>query len=161
MKKIIALILTVTILMAVGCSKSTNETNQPKDTTKSENPAVSGEVTEIEFWTFQDLHVKHYELMAEKWNAANPDKQIKLIPTVYPFEDMHSKLLMALQSGKGAPDLVDIEAGKFTHNKKVHHTHEGSVGNLCNDKIVDMMNEVVNNFEFERVENAEKELLNI
>ena len=56
---------------------------------------------------------------------------------------------------------LDIEAGKFTHNKKVHHTHEGSVGNLCNDKIVDMMNEVVNNFEFERVENAEKELLNI
>ena len=56
---------------------------------------------------------------------------------------------------------LDIEAGKFTHDKKVHHTHEGSVGNLCNDKIVDMMNEVVNNFEFERVENAEKELLNI
>ena len=56
---------------------------------------------------------------------------------------------------------LDIEAGKFTHNKKVHHTHECSVGNLCNDKIVDMMNEVVNNFEFERVENAEKELLNI
>ncbi len=109
MKKIIALLLTVTILTAMGCSKSANETNNPKDTTKS------GEVTEIEFWTFQDLHVKHYETMAEKWNASNPDKQIKLISTVYPFEDMHSKLLMALQSGKGAPDLVDIEAGKYAN----------------------------------------------
>ncbi len=115
MKKIIALLLTVTILMTVGCSKSTNETDKPKDTTQSGTPTVSGEVTEIEFWTFQDLHVKHYEKMAEKWNAANPDKQIKLVPTVYPFEDMHSKLLMALQSGKGAPDLVDIEAGKYAN----------------------------------------------
>ncbi len=122
MKKIIALILMVTILFAMGCGKSANETNKPKDTNKAETPKASGETpaangkaTDIEFWTFQDLHVKYYETMAEKWNAANPDKQINLIPTVYPFEDMHSKLLMALQSGKGAPDLVDIEAGKYAN----------------------------------------------
>lgn len=53
--------------------------------------------------------------MAEKWNAAHPDKQINLIPTVYPFDDMHSKLLMALQSGTGAPDMVDIEVGKYAN----------------------------------------------
>ena len=55
---------------------------------------------------------------------------------------------------------LDIEAGKFTHNKEVHHTHEGSVGNLCNDKIQEMMGDVVKNFEFDKVERAEKELLN-
>ena len=38
---------------------------------------------------------------------------------------------------------LDIEAGKFTHNKKVHHTHEGSIGNLCNDRIENLMQQVV------------------
>ena len=26
----------------------------------------------------------------------------------------------------------DIEAGKFSYDTAVHHTHEGSIGNLCN-----------------------------
>ncbi len=54
---------------------------------------------------------------------------------------------------------LDIEAGKFTHTKEVHHTHAGSIGNLCNDKIEALMNQVMNGFDFERVAQAEKALL--
>lgn len=54
---------------------------------------------------------------------------------------------------------LDIEAGKFTPNKDIHHTHEGSIGNLCNDKIQELMEECISGFNFEKVENAEKELL--
>ena len=54
---------------------------------------------------------------------------------------------------------LDIEAGKFTHNKQVHHTHEGSIGNLCNDQITELMNQVVSGFNFDTVEKAEKSLL--
>ena len=54
---------------------------------------------------------------------------------------------------------LDIEAGKFTHNKQVHHTHEGSIGNLCNDRIEAMMHEVVGGFDFSKMESAEKALL--
>ena len=54
---------------------------------------------------------------------------------------------------------LDIEAGKFTHNKQVHHTHAGSIGNLCNDKIEALMNEVVSGFGFDAVMCAEKSLL--
>ena len=54
---------------------------------------------------------------------------------------------------------LDIEAGKFVHNKQVHHTHEGSIGNLCNDRITELMNKVVSGFDFSKVENAEKSLL--
>ena len=54
---------------------------------------------------------------------------------------------------------LDIEAGKFTHNKQVHHTHEGSIGNLCNDRIAELMDKVVSGFDFAVVENAEKALL--
>ena len=43
---------------------------------------------------------------------------------------------------------LDIEAGKFTHNKQVHHTHEGSIGNLCNDAISALMQQVVDGFNF-------------
>ena len=54
---------------------------------------------------------------------------------------------------------LDIEAGKFTHNKQVHHTHEGSIGNLCNDRIVALMDKVVSDFDFSTAEAAEKALL--
>ena len=54
---------------------------------------------------------------------------------------------------------LDIEAGKFTHNKKVHHTHEGSIGNLCNDRIESLMRQVVDGFNFSVMEQAERSLL--
>ncbi len=77
--------------------------------------AAAAEPTDIEFWTFQDLHIQFYEKMAEKWNAAHPDEPIRLTSTAYPYDDMHNKLLIALQSGVGAPDLVDIELGKYAN----------------------------------------------
>lgn len=54
---------------------------------------------------------------------------------------------------------LDIEAGNFTHNKQVRHTHAGSIGNLCNDRIVELMNQLLGGFNFEKVEEAEKALL--
>ena len=54
---------------------------------------------------------------------------------------------------------LDIEAGQFTPCKEVHHTHEGSIGNLCNDQIQHLMDEVWNDFNFKRIEDAEKSLL--
>ncbi len=55
---------------------------------------------------------------------------------------------------------LDIEAGKFTHEKRVHHTHEGSIGNLCNDEIKLLMQKVIDGFGFEKMQIAEKKLLN-
>ena len=54
---------------------------------------------------------------------------------------------------------LDIEAGKFTHNKQVSHTHEGSIGNLCNEQITALMQQVVNGFNFSNMIAAEKALL--
>jgi len=51
---------------------------------------------------------------------------------------------------------LDIEAGTFKADKNIHHTHEGSAGNLCNDRIEGLMNEIMAGFHFERVENAIK-----
>jgi argininosuccinate lyase len=54
---------------------------------------------------------------------------------------------------------LDIEADRFTTDKQVHHTHEGSIGNLCNDRIEQLMQQVVSGFNFDTMEAAEKALL--
>jgi argininosuccinate lyase len=54
---------------------------------------------------------------------------------------------------------LDIEAGKFTPNKNIQHTHEGSIGNLCNQEIAQLMDSIVNDFHFERIDQAMNALL--
>ena len=54
---------------------------------------------------------------------------------------------------------LDIEAGTFRPDKDIHHTHEGSIGNLCNDRISELMGSVLEGFAFERVLEAEKRML--
>ena len=54
---------------------------------------------------------------------------------------------------------LDIEAGKFTPNKDIHHTHEGSIGNLMNDQIANLMKQTLDGFGFDRVEKAQAKLL--
>lgn len=54
---------------------------------------------------------------------------------------------------------LEIEAGKFVPVKDVHHTHEGSIGNLCNDKISALMQNIIDGFSFNRINEAERKLL--
>ena len=65
-----------------------------------------------------------------------------------PFRDAYKKVGM------------DIQAGHFKPRKEVHHTHEGSIGNLCNEEIRALMDEVWNGFHFEQIEEAERQLAN-
>ena len=54
---------------------------------------------------------------------------------------------------------LDIEADKFIPSKSVNHTHEGSIGNLCNESLTAMMRSVIGSFSFERMNEAEKKLI--
>ena len=54
---------------------------------------------------------------------------------------------------------LDIEAGNFTPNKDVHHTHEGSIGNLCNKEICNLMENIYSSMEFSKANRAEEALL--
>ncbi len=71
----------------------------------------------------------------------------RLAASGMPFRDAYKKV------------GLDIEAGNFVPDKSIHHTHEGSIGNLCNDKIEQMMQEILSGFHFERVDEAETRLL--
>ena len=54
---------------------------------------------------------------------------------------------------------IDIDEGRFRPSKEVNHTHEGSIGNLCNDQIQRMFEQVKATFGFEKVEKALEELV--
>ena len=54
---------------------------------------------------------------------------------------------------------IDIEEGRFVPRKEVHHTHEGSIGNLCNDEVRRRMEEIYASFGFDRVQKKKKKLL--
>lgn len=130
-KKLVSALLSVAMvasLLLTGCgSSSTGNEAAAADTTTetAEAPAENAEktavidagagadATELDYWTFVELHGQHFETMLQKWNEANPDRQIKLNVTVMPYDDMHNKLLIAVQTGEGAPDISDIELGRF------------------------------------------------
>lgn len=80
--------------------------------------AFAQEPTDLTLWTFQPSHVTYYESMVPVWNDANPTKQIALHAEQFPYDDLHNKLLVALQSGVGAPDIADIEVSKFANYLK-------------------------------------------
>lgn len=54
---------------------------------------------------------------------------------------------------------LDIEAGKFHPVKEIHHTHAGSIGNLCNQEVAERMLQTWQRFGFDRVAKAEQKLL--
>ena len=54
---------------------------------------------------------------------------------------------------------LDIEAGNFVPCKEIGHTHEGSIGNLCNKEITALMEQTYGSMDFARTEKAERMLL--
>lgn len=54
---------------------------------------------------------------------------------------------------------IDIENGSFKADKNVNHTHEGSIGNLCTNEISALMQQILDQFHFDRVDDAEAELV--
>lgn len=83
----------------------------------SQAPAPAGAV-DLTFWTFVDRHAVFFQQAAERWNAANPDRPITITPSVIEYNQMHDNLTAAFLSGTGAPDIVDIEIGKFANFTK-------------------------------------------
>ena len=94
------------------------------------------------------IEVNDHILDDSRYDPMFPVEEVnRLAAEGMPFRDAYKKV------------GLDIEAGRFTPNKNIHHTHEGSIGNLCNDRIEELMHEVVSGFGFGRAEQAEKLLL--
>jgi argininosuccinate lyase len=80
---------------------------------------------------------------------------------IFSVEEVNRRVLAGVPFRDAYREVgLEIEAGRFTPPTEVHHTHEGSIGNLCNDRISLQMQEVMAGFRFERMEAAEAALLN-
>jgi argininosuccinate lyase len=94
------------------------------------------------------IKVNEHILDEKKYdNMFSVEEVNRLAADGMPFRDAYKKV------------GLDIEAGAFTPNKEVHHTHEGSIGNLCNKEVAELMDSIWSGFNFTRINEAEKRLL--
>ena len=85
----------------------------------------------------QHITVKQNIIEDERYNYLFTVEDVnRLALEGVPFREAYKQVGMAVQRGE------------YTPNREVHHTHIGSIGNLCNDKIAEKMNKVLRKFGF-------------
>lgn len=99
-------------------------------------------------YMMQEVKVNQEILQDEKYALLFSVEEVnRLVLSGVPFRDAYKQV------------GLEIEAGNFTPGRNIRHTHEGSIGNLCNDHISVMMQKVVDEFAFETVNTAERKLI--
>ena len=97
---------------------------------------------------FENIEVKKDILTDEKYKYLfTVEEMNKLVLEGTPLRDAYKKI------GE------EVEAGAFKTDGKVQHTHEGSIGNLQNDQIRKMMQNLIIRFNFKAVNDALQKLL--
>lgn len=96
----------------------------------------------------ENIQVQEQIMADEKYKYAFSVEAVnELVLQGVPFRDAYKQVGLT------------IEAGQFEHGASVHHVHEGSIGNLCNEQVNRMMEDVLKGFGFEQTENAIAALL--
>lgn len=96
-----------------------------------------------------EIEVNEHILDDDKYTLIFSVEEVnRLVLEGVPFRDAYKKV------------GLDIEAGNFNPDKTVSHTHEGSIGNLCNDGISAHMQHIIEGFDFHEMEQAQAALLN-
>jgi len=95
-----------------------------------------------------NIAVKENIVSDEKYKYIFSVEEVnKLVLQGVPFRDAYKQV------------GLDIEANAFKYSTDVHHTHEGSIGNLCTAEIKAMMQQAISKFQFEKVHTAIEKLL--
>lgn len=113
-------------------------------------PAFDQLIDCLEMTTYivEQMRVNEHILEDSRYDLMFSVEEVnRLAASGMPFRDAYKKV------------GLDIEAGKFKPVKEIHHTHEGSIGNLCNEAIAQLMQQTYDRFGFERVAAAERSLL--
>jgi argininosuccinate lyase len=96
----------------------------------------------------QSLEVNEHILDDNKYDLLfSVEKVNELVLQGIPFREAYKQI------------GLEVETGNFTTNKKLNHTHEGSIGNLCNDRIKKLKTEIISEFRFEKVNRAIEKLI--
>lgn len=113
-------------------------------------PAIQNlkECLSITSFALKQLKVKTDILEDEKYKYLYSVEEVnRLVMEEVPFRDAYQKV------GKS------IKNKTFTYHRNIQHTHEGSIGNLCNDRIKEKMDKIYQEFQFEKVEQQLAKLL--
>lgn len=106
------------------------------------------ECIEMATYIIQRIEVNRGILDDSSYDAMFSVEEVNRLATEgMPFRDAYKKV------------GLDIEAGNFVPDKNIRHTHEGSIGNLCNEKITELMHETFCSMDFEKARSAERALL--
>ena len=96
----------------------------------------------------QRIEVNKDILADSRYDAMFSVEEVNRLATEgMPFRDAYKKV------------GLDIEAGHFTPDKEIRHTHEGSIGNLCNREICALMESICSGMDFGKANRAEKALI--
>ena len=96
----------------------------------------------------ENIEVKQNLLKNEKYKYLfTVEEMNKLVLQGIPLRDAYKKI------------AEDIENNKFSYDDEIRHTHAGSIGNLQNETIVEMMNKITARFNFTKVNDALQKLL--
>lgn len=91
-----------------------------------------------------------------KENILDDEKYLYL----FSVEEVNKRVLQGVPFREAYRQVgLEIEAGDFQTDKMVSHTHEGSIGNLCNEQIRQRMQAINEGFGFEKVNKAITKLL--
>jgi argininosuccinate lyase len=102
----------------------------------------------LSVYVLDKLEVKRNILEDEKYKYIFSVEEVnKEVIKGIPFRDAYARVSKSIQENKYTPD------------KTINHTHEGSIGNLCNNMIKEKMNKIIADYRFEKAENALYKLL--
>jgi len=103
----------------------------------------------IAHYMFENIIIKTGVVEEDKYKYMFSVERVnELVLSGVPFRDAYKQV--------GA----EIDTNAFKANTNIQHSHEGSIGNLCNDYITKAMNEVLVSYNFATKHKAYKDLLN-
>jgi argininosuccinate lyase len=96
----------------------------------------------------RNVIINEHILDDEKYNYLFTVEEVnRLVLEGVPFRDAYKQVARSIQDGT------------FKSEKAIRHTHEGSMGNLCNNEIIMKMDNLLAGFEFQKMEAAYANLL--
>lgn len=103
---------------------------------------------DITAYAIENMEMVDHLMEDPKYKLAFSVEEVnRLAAEGMPFRDAYKTVGMA------------IERGEFEFNGTLNHTHEGSIGNLCNDKVKEKMCRIMERFGFDKVQSAIDTLL--
>ncbi|MBQ4305846.1 MAG: argininosuccinate lyase [Bacteroidales bacterium] len=101
------------------------------------------DVLDIALFAVENMEVRDNLMEDPRYKAAfSVEEANRLVSEGMPFRDAYRKV------------AEEIKDGSFEFHGTLAHTHEGSVGNLCNEEVAHRMEDVISSFPFDRVASA-------